>query len=178
MTNPFAGFGVPDATGGEISNLVDQAVVLQAALVPKLPEIGITDGMIPIIDQIYADSGSNSVFTPGTTINFNFGNSHGKLVDWTQSRLEFDIETQVTLTNFGAQRQIPGEDAGQYYSSEDIPAIQIEGSKPDPSGGQETNKNVGRTTGILIEENGIFCGLRNGAQAFSQVTFAGFKVTS
>ena len=74
MSNPFRGVGVPDGDS-EIQGLVDQAVILQSALVPKLPEIGITDGMIPIIDQVYPDSGSASTFTPGTTINFNFGNA-------------------------------------------------------------------------------------------------------
>jgi hypothetical protein len=97
MANPFAAHGVPDGNH-EIQGLVDQAVILQSALVPKLPEIGITDGMIPIIDQVYPDSGSNSEFTPGTTINFNFGNAHGKLVDWTQSRLNFTVQCETSFT--------------------------------------------------------------------------------
>ena len=165
MTNPFAGVGVPDGTGAEITNLVDQAVVLQSALVPKLPEIGVTDGMIPIIDQIYADSGSNSTFTPGTTINFNFGNSHGKLVDWTQSRLEFDMEVVVTCRawsqaevqkEFGADTELKGG------------PIEAAGKAEDQSG-----EFVGQHVGVLLGPNGIFCGLRHGAQAFSQVTFAG-----
>ena len=97
MTNPFAGVGVPDGNQ-EIQGLVDQAVILQSALVPKLPEIGITDGMIPIIDQVYPDSGSASTFTPGTTINFNFGNAHGKLVDWTQSKLHYTVHCKTSFT--------------------------------------------------------------------------------
>ena len=97
MSNPFRGVGVPDGDS-EIQGLVDQAVILQSALVPKLPEIGITDGMIPIIDQVYPDSGSASTFTPGTTINFNFGNAHGKLVDWTQSKLHFTVHCETSFT--------------------------------------------------------------------------------
>ena len=101
MSNPF---GVPDGDQG-ISSLVDQSVILNTALVPKLPEIAITDGMIPIIDQIYSDSGSNSTFVPGTTLNFNFGNSTGKLVDWTQSRLVYDVNFQIEVN------QTPSKDA-------------------------------------------------------------------
>ena len=73
-TNPFLQAGYPYPNQPEMGNLVDQAVVLNTALVPKLPEINIVDGMVPIIDKVYCDSGSPSEFTPGTTINFNFGN--------------------------------------------------------------------------------------------------------
>ena len=110
MTNPFAGVGVPDGSS-EIQGLVDQAVILQSALVPKLPEIGITDGMIPIIDQVYPDSGSASTFTPGTTINFNFGNAHGKLVDWTQSRLSYTVNCRMKITYGGTGTNEYAEDA-------------------------------------------------------------------
>ena len=168
MTNPFAGVGVPDGNGTEISNLVDQAVVLQSALVPKLPEIGVTDGMIPIIDQIYADSGSSSIFVPGTTINFNFGNSHGKLVDWTQSRLEFDLHVQLNIENMAANINMPG-------STEKYKSNKIGGSKKqeDKLPDQSVNPNAGQSTGLFFEENGIFMGLRHGAQVFSQITFGG-----
>ena len=168
MTNPFAGVGVPDGTGAEITNLVDQAVVLQSALVPKLPEIGVTDGMIPIIDQIYADSGSNSTFTPGTTINFNFGNSHGKLVDWTQSRLEFDMEVAIDVQSLTEEQitALCGEDSGFNEANIEAPTTQEKDETGNPKFSEQH-------TGVLLGQNGIFCGLRHGAQVFSQVTFAG-----
>ena len=99
--NPFLQAGYPYPNQPEMTNLVDQAVVLNTALVPKLPEINIVDGMVPIIDKVYCDSGSPSEFTPGTTINFNFGNHKGKLIDWTQSRLNFTVSVAVTVRDNG-----------------------------------------------------------------------------
>ena len=100
-TNPFLQAGYPYPNQPEMGNLVDQAVVLNTALVPKLPEINIVDGMVPIIDKVYCDSGSPSEFTPGTTINFNFGNHKGKLIDWTQSRLCFNVNVSVIVEDNG-----------------------------------------------------------------------------
>ncbi|OHT06463.1 hypothetical protein TRFO_25487 [Tritrichomonas foetus] len=88
MSNPFSAF--PTEKQDDIHGLVDQAVVLNTALVPKLPEINVVDGMVPIIDQVYCDSGSQAEFAPNTTINFNFGNHAGKLIDWTQTKINFD----------------------------------------------------------------------------------------
>ena len=99
--NPFLQAGYPYPNQPEMGNLVDQAVVLNTALVPKLPEINIVDGMVPIIDKVYCDSGSPSEFTPGTTINFNFGNHKGKLIDWTQSRLCFNVNVSVIVEDNG-----------------------------------------------------------------------------
>lgn len=97
MSNPFSSF--PTEKQDDIHGLVDQAVVLNTALVPKLPEINVVDGMVPIIDQVYCDSGSTASFQPNTTINFNFGNAAGKLIDWTQSRLCFNVNVGVTATD-------------------------------------------------------------------------------
>lgn len=151
MSNPFAGVGVPDGNS-EIQGLVDQAVILQSALVPKLPEIGITDGMIPIIDQIYPDSGSASIYRPGTTINFNFGNSHGKLVDWTQSKLHY---TAICKTSY------------KYTAEVDAP-------KKGGDGADANDPVVAKTpSGVGLGSAGITLCMRHGGMMFSQVTFGG-----
>ena len=95
--NPFASQGYTEPQSPQ--NLVDRAVVLSTSLVPKLPEINIVDNMVPIIDLVYSDSGSNCEFVPNTTINFNFGNHKGKLIDWTQSRICFDVQVKMKLTD-------------------------------------------------------------------------------
>ena len=99
--NPFASHGYTEPQSPQ--NLVDRAVVLSTSLVPKLPEINIVDNMVPIIDLVYSDSGSNCEFVPNTTINFNFGNHKGKLIDWTQSRICFDVQVTMKVTDLGAE---------------------------------------------------------------------------
>ena len=139
--NPFVPFGV--GSNPDMQNLVDQAVVLNTALVPKLPEINIVDGMVPIIDQVFCDSGSPAEFTPGTTINFNFGNHKGKLIDWTQSRLCFDCNVRLTV--------------------KDTDATPI---------GTEGHTN-GYFRNCVIGSKKIRLCLRHGAMVFSQVTVGG-----
>ncbi|WP_285959101.1 hypothetical protein, partial [Thomasclavelia spiroformis] len=139
--NPFVPFGV--GSNPDMQNLVDQAVVLNTALVPKLPEINIVDGMVPIIDQVFCDSGSPAEFSPGTTINFNFGNHKGKLIDWTQSRLCFDCNVKITVTD-----------------TDVVP----------PEAGTHVN---GKFRNCSIGSKKIRLCLRHGAMVFSQVTVGG-----
>ena len=141
--NPFLQAGYPYPNQPEMTNLVDQAVVLNTALVPKLPEINIVDGMVPIIDKVYCDSGSPSEFTPGTTINFNFGNHKGKLIDWTQSRLNFTVSVAVTVRD---NNNVPAGAAA---------------------------KGTKKCRGCLLGSKNVRLCLRQGAMVFSQITIGG-----
>ena len=143
--NPFASYGVPPPAES-MQNLIDQAVVLNTALVPKLPEINIVDGMVPVINQVFADSGSNATFAPNTTINFNFGNHRGKLIDWTQSRICFNVRGLLTVEDIGNN---PGNsnECAQYTS--------------------------GKFRACYLGAKGVRLALRNAGMVFSQVTVGG-----
>ena len=84
--NPFASHGYTEPQSPQ--NLVDRAVVLSTSLVPKLPEINIVDNMVPIIDLVYSDSGSNCEFVPNTTINFNFKHQDVLVEDYTRAQVQ------------------------------------------------------------------------------------------